>query len=48
MVNRVERFIALIGIFLLAASMLLLWSVSWKIAVGVFLFGWFLNIDSKK
>ncbi len=48
MVNRVERMIALIGLVLLIASMLLLLSVSWKVALGVFLFGLFLNIDNKK
>lgn len=27
-------------------SMILLWSVNWKIAVGVLLFGWAMNIEN--
>jgi len=32
--------------FLFALSIVFLWSADWKIAVGVFLFGWSMNIDN--
>ena len=27
-------------------SMFLLWSVSWKVAIGVLMFGWAMNIEN--
>ncbi len=33
-------------IFIIA--IVLLWTVSWKIAVGIMLFGWAMNIENRK
>jgi len=43
-VSTIKRFV--LGTVLIISSMSLLTYVDWRIAVGVFLFGWFLNIDN--
>jgi hypothetical protein len=35
------------GLVLLAISMSILASMDWKIALGVFIFGWSLNVDNR-
>ena len=29
-------------------AMILLWSVNWKVAIGVLLFGWAMNLENKE
>ncbi len=32
--------------FIYIVAMALLWSVSWKIAIGVLMFGWAMNLEN--
>jgi len=42
-----KTILTIMVVCLLILSMALLISVSWKVALGVFLFGWMINIDNK-
>ena len=38
--------VSLVGWIIFLFAMALLWSVSWKIAIGVLLFGWAMNLEN--
>ena len=41
-----KEIIRLISLIILITALVLLWSVDWRIAVGVFIFGWAMNLDN--
>ena len=41
-----KKLLRILGLIVFVISMMLLWSVNWKIAIGVLLFGWSLNVEN--
>lgn len=44
---KAEIILAILGLVAFIASMILLWSVDWRIMIGVSLFGFSLNVGNK-
>jgi len=43
---RLKTKIKILQSIIFIIAMILLWSVSWKIAIGVLLFGWAMNLEN--
>jgi len=40
--------VKIIGLVVFILAIALLWSVNWKIAIGILLFGWAMNIENNR
>ena len=43
-----KRTIQIISWIIFIVAIILLWSVNWKIALGILLFGWAMNLENKE